>query len=78
MCTSTFNERGPVERIFEHWVFMMGKKPQRCALGPSRRKVVAAALALYDEAHVERFASQGMVLRAKVAALGAGACVTNA
>ena len=42
-------ERGPVERVFAHWVFMLGKNPRRCALGPTRRKAIAKALALYDE-----------------------------
>jgi len=38
-----------IQRVFAHWVFMMGKKPKRCALGPSRLKVITQALALYDE-----------------------------
>lgn len=38
-----------VERVFEHWVFMLGKNPKRCALGPDRRKVISKALSLYDE-----------------------------
>jgi len=38
-----------MRRLFEHWVFMMGKNPRRCALGPERRKVIGKALALYDE-----------------------------
>lgn len=37
----------PLERVFAHWVFMLGKR--RAALGPSRRKVIEKALALYDE-----------------------------
>lgn len=43
----------PVQRLFDHWVFMLGKNPKRCALGPTRRKVIAAALALYDEETLE-------------------------
>lgn len=42
-----------VERLFEHWVFMMGKNPKRCALGPARRKLIVQALALYDEETLE-------------------------
>ena len=42
-------DRGPLERVFAHWVFMLGKNPRRCALGPARRKAIAKALALYDE-----------------------------
>lgn len=41
--------KAPAVRVFEHWVFMLGKNPKRCALGPKRRKVIEAALALYDE-----------------------------
>lgn len=37
-----------VERVFAHWVFMLGKNPKRCALGPDRRKIISRALALYD------------------------------
>jgi hypothetical protein len=43
------NSNAAVERVFEHWVFMLGKNPKRCALGPDRRKVISKALALYDE-----------------------------
>lgn len=39
----------PVARVFEHWVLMMGKSARRCALGPTRRRVIERALALYDE-----------------------------
>jgi hypothetical protein len=42
-----------VERLFEHWVFMFGKNPRRCALGRVRRKVITEALALYDEETLE-------------------------
>lgn len=38
-----------MRRLFDHWVFMMGKNPRRCALGPERRKVIGKALSLYDE-----------------------------
>ena len=37
------------QRVFGHWVFMLGKNPARCAMGPTRRKVIDAALGLYDE-----------------------------
>lgn len=42
-------QRNPCERIFDHWVFMLGKPPKRVALGPARRKVIERALSLYDE-----------------------------
>jgi len=37
-----------VRRLFDHWVFMLGKNPKRVALGPERRKVINRALQLYD------------------------------
>lgn len=40
-------EQTPLERVFAHWVFMLGKR--RAALGPGRRKVIEKMLALYDE-----------------------------
>jgi hypothetical protein len=43
------NASAAVVRIFDHWVYMLGKNPKRCALGPTRRKVIAKALELYDE-----------------------------
>lgn len=35
-------------KVFEHWVWMLGKPPNRTAFGPSRRKTVDRALELYD------------------------------
>ena len=43
------NASAAVVRVYEHWVDMLGKNPRRCALGPTRRKVIARALELYDE-----------------------------
>jgi hypothetical protein len=40
----------PLERVFEHWVFMLGKAPGRVALGPQRRRAIERALDLYPEA----------------------------
>lgn len=37
-----------VRRLFDHWVFMLGKNPKRVALGPERRKVINRALQLYE------------------------------
>lgn len=34
--------------VFEHWLFMFGRSPRRCKLGPGRRQAINAALALYD------------------------------
>lgn len=50
--------RSAAERLFDHWVWMLGKNPRRVAFGPARRKVVAAALGLYDEAAL-RLAIEG-------------------
>lgn len=36
-------------RIFEHWLYMLGRNPRRCKLGPTRRAVINAALTVYDE-----------------------------
>lgn len=40
--------RDEVRRVFDHWVFMLGKNPKRVALGPDRRKVIVRALQLYE------------------------------
>ena len=40
--------RSAVERVFEHWVFMLGKNARRTALGPTRRRAIERALLLYD------------------------------
>lgn len=37
-------------RVFERWVFMLGKNARRCVLGPERRRLIERALGLYDEA----------------------------
>lgn len=34
--------------MFSHWMLMLGKNRARCALGPSRRRAIERALALYD------------------------------
>lgn len=92
-------QRSAAERVFDHWVWMLGKKRGLTAFGPTRRRVVEKALALYDEdvllmavegcaaspwhagdndrgrayqdlelilrdeAHIERFAAEGLALR---------------
>lgn len=38
----------PARAVFDHWVFMLGKNPRRCAFGDSRKRAVADALKLYD------------------------------
>lgn len=39
----------PTRRVFEHWLYMFGRNPNRCKLGPVRRGAINAALTLYDE-----------------------------
>lgn len=39
--------RTAAERVFDHWVFMLGKR--RAVLGPTRRRSIERALTLYDE-----------------------------
>ena len=37
-------------RLFDHWLYMLGRSPRRCKLGPTRRAAINAALAMgYDE-----------------------------
>lgn len=37
----------PARQVFEHWVYMLGKNPNRTKMGPGRRQAVQAALGLY-------------------------------
>ena len=40
----------PTRRVFEHWLFMSGRSPRRCKLGPTRSQAINGALAMgYDE-----------------------------
>jgi hypothetical protein len=39
----------PTRRIFEHWLFMLGRNPRRCKLGTTRRAAINGALTVYDE-----------------------------
>lgn len=50
----------PARRVFEHWLFMFGRSPARCKLGPVRQKAIAAALALGYEVDVLMMAVEGM------------------
>lgn len=43
------NDSGAEQRVFAHWVFMLGKNPRRTALGPDRRRLIRKWLALYEE-----------------------------
>lgn len=39
--------RTAAESVFDHWVYMLRKDRNRCALGPSRKKIIEKALGLY-------------------------------
>jgi hypothetical protein len=58
----TFNlaTQDPARRIFEHWLFMFGRSPARCKLGPIRRKAIDSALALGYDVDVLLMAVEGM------------------
>lgn len=43
------DDRAPEQRVFDHWVALMGKNPRRTVLSPDRRKLIRKALELYDE-----------------------------
>ena len=44
------NTTDPVRRVFDHWLFMLGRSARRCKLGPTRRAAINGALAIgYDE-----------------------------
>lgn len=45
---NTAPQRSAAEQVFDHWVFMLAKNPRRCAFGPTRRRAVEKALALYE------------------------------
>jgi hypothetical protein len=38
-----------VRRIFDHYVYMLGRNPRRCKLDPTRKSAILAALTVYDE-----------------------------
>lgn len=41
-----FDTTDPVRRVFEHWLYMLGRSPRRCKMGPTRRAAINAALAM--------------------------------
>lgn len=50
----------PVRRIFEHWLFMFGRSPARCKLGPTRRNAINGALAMGYDVDALLLAIEGM------------------
>lgn len=49
MAAGSSLDSGAEQRIFAHWVFMLGKNPRRTALGPDRRRLIRKWLAMYEE-----------------------------
>ncbi len=47
-------------RVFEHWVFMLDRPVRRCKLGPTRRQVIDAALAMGYDVETLMLAVEGM------------------
>lgn len=37
----------PTRSVFDHWLYMTGRSPRRCKLGPTRRQAINAALTIY-------------------------------
>lgn len=52
--------RDDVRRVFDHWVWCMGKRQALCKLGPTRRAVISAALAIGYTADQLMCAVEGM------------------
>lgn len=46
---SVQQSKDPVRRVFDHWLFMFGRSPNRCKLDPARKAVISSALLLFDE-----------------------------
>lgn len=55
-----FNTSDSARRVFEHWLFMLGRSPRRCKMGPTRRQAIQAALAMGYEVDVLLLAIEGM------------------
>lgn len=47
--TASATPQDATRRVFDHWMYMLGRNPRRCKLGPTRRAVINAALTVYDE-----------------------------
>lgn len=47
-------------RVFEHWLFMFGRSPRRCKLGPTRRTAINTALAIGYDVDTLLLAIEGM------------------
>lgn len=47
-------------RVFEHWLFVNGRNPRRCKMGPTRRMAIQAALAMGYDTDTLMAAVEGM------------------
>lgn len=50
----------PTRQIFEHWLYLLGRSPRRCKLGPTRRQAIDAALAIGYDTDTVLLAIEGM------------------
>lgn len=55
-----FNTQDPTRRVFEHWLFMNGRLPYQCKLGPTRRQAIDAAIAIGYDVEQLLLAVEGM------------------
>ena len=52
--------RDPTRQVFEHWLFMLGRSPRRCKMGPTRRAAINGALAMGYDVDTLLLAVEGM------------------
>jgi hypothetical protein len=52
--------RDATRLIFDHWLFMLGRSPRRCKLGPTRRAAINGAMAMGYDADMLMMAVEGM------------------
>lgn len=50
----------PTRQVFEHWLYMLGRSPMRCKLGPTRCAAVNGALAIGYDVDTLLLAIEGM------------------
>lgn len=50
----------PTRQVFEHWLYMLGRSPARCKLGPTRRAAINGALAIGYDVQTLLLAVEGM------------------
>lgn len=52
--------RDPTRQVFDHWLFMLGRSPRRCKMGPTRRAAINSALAMGYDVDTLLLAVEGM------------------